>query len=88
VRLLIATHMYQSNYLAKQKQGALNKYNLNIFLDSSRLLRGLGRCASFQDHSRLPVDPLDMTVAPHPRFPVQCHKLSTGGDAHIIVSSG
>jgi hypothetical protein len=29
-----------------------------------------------------------MTVAPHPRFPVQCHTLSTGGDVHIIVSSG
>jgi hypothetical protein len=29
--LQIATHMYQSNYLANQKQGALNKYNLTIF---------------------------------------------------------
>jgi hypothetical protein len=27
------------------------------------------------------VNPLDFPAVPHPRFPVQCHILSAGGDA-------
>jgi hypothetical protein len=38
----------------------------------------------FKFRASLPVDPLDMTAAPHPRFPVQGHILSTGGDAVSI----
>jgi hypothetical protein len=34
-----------------------------------------------QGSSSLPVDPLDWTDEPHPRFPVQGHILSIGGDA-------
>jgi hypothetical protein len=36
-RLLIAIHLDQSNYLANQKQGAVNKYNLTLFI---RLFQG------------------------------------------------
>jgi hypothetical protein len=35
----------------------------------------------FKFRASLPVDPLDMTAAPHPGFLVQGHILSTGGDA-------
>jgi hypothetical protein len=46
-RLLIATHLDQSNYLANQKQGPVNTYNLTVsirlFLGSSRALKVL-RC--------------------------------------------
>jgi hypothetical protein len=31
-KLLIATHLEQSNYLANQKQGAVNKYDLIVFI--------------------------------------------------------
>jgi hypothetical protein len=34
-----------------------------------------------QGHISLPQNPLDVTVAPHPRFPVQGPILSTAGDA-------
>jgi hypothetical protein len=48
-RLLIATHLNQSNYLANPKQGAVTKYDLTVFL---RLLEGSSRtlkmCAIFQ----------------------------------------
>jgi hypothetical protein len=45
------------------------------------ILQALGRCAFFQGHGSLPVGPLDMTAAPHPKFPVQGHIVSTGGAA-------
>jgi hypothetical protein len=35
----------------------------------------------FRGHSNVPVDPLDLTPVPHPRFFVQGHILSTIGDA-------
>jgi hypothetical protein len=31
-RLLIATHLEQSNYLPNQKQRAINKYDLTVFI--------------------------------------------------------
>jgi hypothetical protein len=31
-RLLIATHLYQSKYLANQKQGAANEYDFTVVL--------------------------------------------------------
>ncbi len=34
---------------------------------------------NFQGHTSLPVDPLDMAPT-HPRFPVQGHILSNGGE--------
>jgi hypothetical protein len=44
-RLLIATHLDQSNYLANQKQGAVNKYDLTVFIKlsqgSSRALKAM-----------------------------------------------
>jgi hypothetical protein len=39
-RLLLATHLDQSNYLANQKQGAVNKYDLIVFIT---LFRGSSR---------------------------------------------
>jgi len=77
-RLLIATHLDQSNYLTNQQEGAVNKFDLTVFI---RLFQGAGRCACFQGCNSLPVDQLDRTVAPHLRFPVQGHILSTGGEA-------
>jgi hypothetical protein len=60
-RLLIATHLDESNYLANQKQGAASsKYDLTVFL---RLFQGSSRtlkmCAIFQGPRSLPVDSLD-----------------------------
>jgi hypothetical protein len=47
-----------------------------------------GRCTFFQGHISLPVDPImDVTTAPHPRFPVQGHILSTSGDALSFIYS-
>jgi hypothetical protein len=41
LRLLIATHLDQSNYLTNQKQGAVNKFDLTVFIrlfqDSSKV---------------------------------------------------
>jgi hypothetical protein len=57
--LLLATHLDQSNYLANQKQGAVNKYDLIVFITlfrgSSRALRVVGSSSGF------PVDSLDLT---------------------------
>jgi hypothetical protein len=77
-RLLQATHLDKSNYLANHKHREANKSNLTVFI---RLFQGHGSCACFQGHSSLLVDPLDMTAAALPRFPVQGHILSTSGDA-------
>jgi hypothetical protein len=44
-RLLIATHLDQSNYPANQKQGAVHKYYLTVFIKlfqgSSRALKAV-----------------------------------------------
>jgi hypothetical protein len=39
-RLLIATHLDQSNYLANQKQGVVNKYDFTVFI---KLFQGSSR---------------------------------------------
>jgi hypothetical protein len=57
---------------------AINKYDLTLLL---RLFEGRQSCAFFQSDSRLQVDSLDMTAAPHPRFSVEGHILRTGEDA-------
>jgi hypothetical protein len=45
-RLLLATDLDQSSYLANQKQGAVNKYDLIVFITlfrgPSRALRAVG----------------------------------------------
>jgi len=64
-RLQITTHLDQSNYLANQKQGAVNKYNLIVFC---RLFQGSESCLFFQS---FPVDSLDLIDEPHPRLRVQ-----------------
>jgi hypothetical protein len=50
-RLLIATHLDQSNYLANQKQGALNKYDLIVFI---RLLQGSSRALKTVQYLQAP----------------------------------
>jgi hypothetical protein len=39
-RLLVATHSEQSNYLPNQKQGAVNEYDLTVFMT---LFEGSGK---------------------------------------------
>jgi hypothetical protein len=75
----------RSNYLANQKQGTtVNKHDLTIFIG---LFQGsesyeISRVSSgFTGFYWIPLDPLDLTDEPHPRFPVQGHTLSGGGDA-------
>jgi hypothetical protein len=75
---VIAIHLEQSNYLSNQKQGSVNKYDFTMFV---RLFLGSERCESCQGPSSFPVDSLDLTNEPHPRFPVQGRILSFGGDA-------
>jgi hypothetical protein len=82
-RLLMATHLDQWNYLANQKQGAVNKYDLTVFI---RL--GSESCTFFQGHRSLRVKTLDLTAVHYPRFPVQGHILSTNGDAPSLSSWG
>jgi hypothetical protein len=84
-RLLMATHLDQWNYLANQKQGTVNKYDLTVFI---RLFQGSESCTFFQGHRSLPVNPLDLTAVHYPRFPVQGHILSTNGDAPSLSSWG
>jgi hypothetical protein len=57
---------------------AIDKYHSTLLI---RLFEGLQSCAFFQSDSRLQVDSLDMTAAPHPRFSVEGHILRTGEDA-------
>jgi len=82
-RLLIATHLDQSNYLANEKQGAVNKYELTVFI---RLFQGSGSCKFFQGPSSPPVDSLDWIDKPQPCFPGQGHILSVVGDALSVQS--
>jgi len=65
--LTMATHLDQSNYLASQKQGAVNK-----LLDSSRAPPPPGMYVfSFRVAIVFPVDSLDLTDEPHQEFSVQ-----------------
>ncbi len=54
-RLLLATHLDQSNSVTNQKQGAVNKSNLNLFIRRYRAPRGSQRYAFFQGPSSLPL---------------------------------
>jgi hypothetical protein len=76
-RLLIATHLDQSNYLASQKQGQVKKLTLTV---SIGLFPRLSFKGSQQSSSGLFTGG-DSTYEPHPRFPVQDHILNIGGDA-------
>jgi hypothetical protein len=82
-RLLMATHLNQWNYLANQKQGAVNKYDLTVFV---RLFHGSESHTFFQGHRSFPANPLDLTAVHYQRFPVQGHILSTHGDAPSLSS--
>jgi len=53
---------------------------IRLFQSSSQ---GSESCAFFQGASSLPEDSLDSTDEPHPRFLVQGHVVSVGGDALI-----
>jgi hypothetical protein len=64
--LTMATHLDQSNYLASQKQGAVNK-----LLDSSRAPPPGMYVFSFRVAKIFPVDSLDLTDKPHQEFSVQ-----------------
>jgi hypothetical protein len=68
-RLLIAIHLDQSNYLANQKQGAVNKFGWTVFI---RLAQGSSSALKAVQFFRVPavflVNPLDLTPVPHPRF--------------------
>ncbi len=50
-----------------------------------RLIQGSESCACYQGPRSFPVDSLDLTNEPHPRFLVQGHILSVGGDALMAV---
>ncbi len=52
-RLQIATHSDQSNYLANQKQAAVNKYDVTVFI---RVFQGSENCSFLQGASSLPLD--------------------------------
>jgi hypothetical protein len=69
----------QSNYLANQKQRAVD----TVFIIR---IHGSESCACFQDPRSLPVDSLDFSdEPPHARFEVQGHILSIGGDALMAL---
>jgi hypothetical protein len=46
-RLLIATHLEESNYLANQKQDAVNKYDLTVLI---RAFQGSEKLCHFLGH--------------------------------------
>jgi hypothetical protein len=81
-RPLMAIHLDQSNYLSNQKQGAINQYNLSIFII---LLQGSSKALQAMYSSRVvAVDSLDMTAAHHPRFSMQGPIPSTG--VHALMT--
>ncbi len=49
------------------------------------LIQGSESCPSFQGPRTLPVDSLDLTHEPHPRFLMQGHILRLGGDALMAL---
>ncbi len=53
------------------------KYDLTVFIS---LFQGSESCSLVQGPSNLPVDLRDLNDEPCPRFPVQGHILSFGGD--------
>jgi hypothetical protein len=71
------SYLLFSTTICKTETGTANRMTvfIRLFQGSSRALK---RCAFFQSHSSLPVNPLDLTAVPHPRFCV-----SAGGDALI-----
>jgi len=74
-RLLTATHLDQSNYLANEKQRAASRYDLTVFI---RLFQGSSRCEFLQGHSSLQWIPWIWLPAPHPRFCISS-KISSAG---------
>jgi hypothetical protein len=78
-RLLMAIRLDQSNYLANQKQGAINKYNLIMFII---LLQGSSKALEAMYSSRVvAVDTLDIdcctssnifNARPHPEYWCTC----------------
>jgi hypothetical protein len=79
-RLLIATHLDQSNYLANEKQGAVNSYDLIVFKrllqGSSRAVKAVGFCSASSG----------WTDESHLRFPLQGHIPGIGGGVLRFVS--
>jgi hypothetical protein len=75
-RLLIATHLEESNYLPNQKQAAVNKYDFTVFIT---LVQGSETGGMFERSQW--IHWVGLT-----RFPVQVHILSVGGDALTIVA--
>jgi hypothetical protein len=57
-------------------------------LQEQSKLSSQSETGSNQGHSTLPVDPLDLTAVPHPRFSMQVHILSICGDSlsTLVVS--
>jgi hypothetical protein len=70
-RLVIATHLDQSNYLANQKQGALKKYDLIVFI---RVLQGSSRALKTVQFLQGPSTGFHSWTA---------SKISSGGGVHI-----
>ncbi len=64
---------------SETEQGAVNKYDLTVclLLDCS----WAPPPSALKSPTKFPVDSLDLTYEPHPRFPVQGHILNAGGDA-------
>jgi hypothetical protein len=65
-RLLIATYLDQSNYIANRKRVAVNKYNLIVFIRLFPISKAHLKCWAFlQGPINLPMDSLDSTNEPH-----------------------
>ncbi len=85
-RLLIATYLDQSNYLANQKHGAVNTYELTVFI---RLFNGFSPVLKGDYFPRsLPLDSLNLTDEPCAKFSVQGNILSIGAGALQIYMFG
>jgi hypothetical protein len=74
----------QSNYLANEKQGAVNSYDLIVF---KRLLQGSSRAVNAVGFSSVSSGFTGSTDEPHLRFPLEGHILSIGGDFLRFFSS-
>jgi len=86
-RLLIATHLNKSNYLASQKQGSVNKYDLTVFIRLFRAPPGLWELCIFSGSQQSSSESTwFLTAVSHQRFPVQGHILSASG--HALTCSG
>jgi hypothetical protein len=60
------------------KQRTINKYDFIVVI---RHFQGSENCACFQGPNILPMDSMDPTDEPHPRFTTQACIVSIGGDA-------